>query len=156
MAKRTPKQDPKAEALRQRGSLHPRPEAVRDAAFAAGGFFDPRDLVQVKYEMLRLVRVDQASVTEAATRFALSRPTYYGAQVHYEREGVAGLLPKKRGPRGPHKLTPEVLDFARAELAEHPSLTAGQLASRIETRFGVRVHPRSVQRGLSRREKGGG
>jgi hypothetical protein len=35
----------------------------------------PRDLVQVKYEMLRRVRVDGHSVSQSATGFGLSRPS---------------------------------------------------------------------------------
>ena len=51
MAKRSRK-DPKADALRARGSLNPLPEGVTDEAFAHGGFFDARDQVQVRYEMV--------------------------------------------------------------------------------------------------------
>src|SRR4051812_49751372 len=35
------------------GTLNPRADDVRDPAFVDSEFFDPRDLVQVKYEMLR-------------------------------------------------------------------------------------------------------
>ena len=58
MARR--EEDPKVEALRAARTLNPRPEAVGDERFAADGFFDARDVVQVKYEMVRRVRVDGA------------------------------------------------------------------------------------------------
>ena len=58
MAKR--RGDPKVEALRAERSLNPRPGEVRDPSFASSEFFDPRDLVQVKYEMVRQVRVVSA------------------------------------------------------------------------------------------------
>ena len=45
--------DPKTRALRQEASLHPHPEQVTDELFSTQEFFDARDLVQVKYEMLR-------------------------------------------------------------------------------------------------------
>src|ERR1035441_4116277 len=45
--------DPKAQALEASRTLNPRPERVADPAFGPGGFFDPADLVQVKYEMVR-------------------------------------------------------------------------------------------------------
>lgn len=51
-------EDPKVEALRAERSLNPRPEAVTDEAFVASEFFDARDLVQVKYEMVRRVRIE--------------------------------------------------------------------------------------------------
>ena len=72
----TPRQD-KASALRQHHALHPRPQAVIDEAFtSANPFFDPRDVVQVKYEMLRRVREDGTPVSRAAADFGFSRPSY--------------------------------------------------------------------------------
>ena len=145
--------DEKAVALREQGTLHPRPDDVRDPAFDDSEFFDPRDLVQVKYEMLRRVRTGDCSVKEAASQFGLSRPTFYAAKTDFECHGVGGLLPKKRGPRSPHKLTDEVMAFLEEELVREPALDSDELASRIEERFGRPVHPRSVERGLQRWKK---
>jgi hypothetical protein len=77
---------------------------VRDPKFRAYDFFDPRDLVQVKYELLRRVSLEHASVTDATAEYGVSRPTYYQAKAHFATAGIAGLVPRKRGPRGPHKL----------------------------------------------------
>ena len=44
--------DDKPRILRQHGCLNARPGDVRDELFLANAFFDPRDLLQVKYEML--------------------------------------------------------------------------------------------------------
>ena len=60
-------EDPKVQALRAERSLNPRPGTVRDERFAASGFLDPRDLVQVKYEMVRRVRVDGDTVARSVT-----------------------------------------------------------------------------------------
>ena len=121
MAKTRPP-DPKLEALRQQGSLNPHPDKVSDPLFATADFFDARDLVQVKYEMVRRVRVDGQSVSGTASSFGFSRPTFYQAQAALESDGLAGLVPKKRGPRGAHKLSSEVVDFLRRELSDDPSL----------------------------------
>jgi hypothetical protein len=102
----------KRDALKRHGTLNPHPDAVTDALFEAGDFFDRDDLLQLKYEMLRRVSVDKQSVTQSATAFGFSRPTYYQAEADFQRDGLFGLLPEKRGPRQGHKLTPEVLDFA--------------------------------------------
>ena len=72
--------DSKGESLRQQGVLNPHPEKVADPLFHGSEFFDPRDLVQVKYEMLRRVRVERASVTEVTQAFGFSRPVFYQAQ----------------------------------------------------------------------------
>ena len=50
-----PPDDAKLRSLREQGTLNPRPQAVTDDLFTASEFFDPHDLVQVKYEMLRRV-----------------------------------------------------------------------------------------------------
>jgi transposase len=145
------KSDPKVAALREARSLYPRPEAVRDEQFVTSEFFDRRDLVQVKYEMVRRVEVDGAAVTRTAASFGFSRPSYYDAAAALARDGLAGLVAAKPGPRGAHKLTEEVLDHAQALLAGDSSLRAADLVEAIAERFGVRVHPRSVERALARR-----
>jgi len=153
MAKKTQLTDPKAEALRRRGCLHPHPEHVTDPLFGASDFFDARDLVQVKYEMLRRVRVDGQPITESAAAFGLSRPSFYQAQVGFEREGLDGLIRKKPGPRRSHKLTVEVVEFLESALAEDASLDPVTLSKRVLDRFGRAVHPRSIERALARQKK---
>lgn len=153
MSTRKKKQDPKVEALRHQGTLNPRPESVQDPVFAESDFFDPRDAIQVKYEMLRRVRTEACSVKEASSLFGLSRPTYYAAKASFEAGGVAGLLPMQRGPRGPSKLTDEIMTFVEGERKREPGVNADELAKRIDRRFGQRVHPRTVERWLARRKK---
>jgi transposase len=148
-----PKSDPKADTLRAQGCLHPHPEKVTDEAFLASEFFDRRDLVQVKYEMLRRARVDGQSVSQSAADFGLSRPSYYQAQAAYEAGGLPALLPKKPGPRRAHKLSEEVVRALREALAEEPELGPQELVALAEERFGIAVHRRSIERALARQEK---
>lgn len=143
----------KAQHLKQTGGLNRHPERVRAPWFQSEGFFDARDLVQVKYEMLRHVRIEGADKTEAATLFGVSRPTFYQAEADFERAGLSGLLPKLRGPKGAHKLTPDVMQFIEARLIEEEPPAARALARLIETELGVSVHPRSIERALARKKK---
>lgn len=138
----------KASALAEDGTLNPAPEKVGDPKFQEDGFFDPRDIVQVKYEMLRRVSVDKLSVTEASDEYGVSRPTFYQARVDFEDAGLAGLVPRKRGPRGPHKLQGEVLAFLKAQVAPGEPIRARELTDLIRTRFGLDVHPRTIERAL--------
>src|SRR6478752_10617784 len=156
MAKR--RIDPKVDALRQDRALNPHPEQVVDEAFGGSEFFDARDLVQVKYEMVRRVRVDGQPVTRSAAAFGFSRPSFYQAAAAVDAAGMAGLLPARPGPRRAHKLTDEVVSFARQARASDPVPGWAELAASIADRFGVRVHPRSVERALARAEhpKSGG
>jgi transposase len=144
------REDPKVAALQDARALNPHPEAVADPRFAESDFLDPRDLVQVKYEMVRRVRVDGDSVSASAAAFGFSRPSWYAAAAAVDEHGLPGLLPARPGPRRAHKLTDEVLVFLREELAADPSQRAAQLAARVTERFGVRVHPRSIERALAR------
>ena len=151
MARR--KTDPKINTLRQRGCLHPHPEKVSDELFTTNEFFDPRDMLQVKYEMLRRVREDHHTISEAATNFGLSRPSFYQAQAAYEAGGLPGLLPEKPGPRRAHKLSEEIVEALRDMQHQAPDTHPTALAEQVRERFGVSVHPRSIERALARREK---
>ena len=145
--------DPKLESLLEQGTANPKPEAVLDPDFQEGKFFDPRDLVQVKYEMLRRVSAEGQSVANAAANFGVSRPTFYKARTDFDRDGLAGLLPAKRGPRGRHKLTAEVMDFIQRVLSEDPSLDAEALVQKLKEQSGLRVHRRSIERALAAAKK---
>jgi transposase len=145
--------DPKDQALRAERCLNPRPEAVRDERFRASEFFDARDLVQVKYEMVRRVRVDGEAVTHAAAGFGFSRPSFYEAAAALDARGLAGLVPARPGPRRAHKLTEEVVAFVRERRAAEPALRSVDLVEAIAERFGVRVHRRSVERAIARAER---
>jgi transposase len=151
------RQDPKVEALRAERSLNPRPETVTDEEFRSSEFFDARDVVQVKYEMVRRVRVDGEPVSRSAAAFGFSRPSFYEAAAAVDSGGLAALVPARPGPRRAHKLTDEVVAFARQLLEADPSLRSVDLAAEIAERFGIHVHPRSVERALARsfRAEGG-
>jgi transposase len=146
-------EDPKVRSLREARSLNPRPEAVRDERFSSSEFLDARDLVQVKYEMVRRARVDGESVGRAAAAFGFSRPSFYAAERALDQGGLPGLVPARPGPRGAHKLTAEIVAFARQERAKDPKLSSAALVELITERFGVRVHRRSVERALARAER---
>ena len=145
----------KNKALWEHGSLNPSPQKVTDEVFAGNEFFDPCDIVQVKYEMLRRVRIEGLSVTRAASAFGFSRVAFYQIQAAYEEGGLPALIPKRRGPKHAHKLTDAILSFIDQCRAEDKMLRAPALAKLVRKRFGFSVHPRSIERALSRRQKKG-
>src|SRR5437763_12182943 len=144
MARRDTGPDPKEAALAAARCLNPRPGQVTDPKFLASDFFDARDAVQVKYEMVRKVQAGGSPVTEAAAAFGYSRPAYYQAAAALQQSGLEGLVPARPGPRGASKLTEEILAWAAEQLAAGPPLRPAQLPDRIRHAFGVRVHPRSA------------
>jgi transposase len=139
----------KVKALLEEGTLNPTPSKVRDPKFQENGFFDPRDLVQVKYEMLRQVSVENSSVTEATEKYGVSRPTYYQTKASFDKGGLAGLVPRKRGPHGPHKLQGEVLAFVQQQLVAGQPVRARELAKLVRQKFGLAIHPRSIERAVA-------
>ena len=147
--------DSKRRALREHGAVHPQPQRVRDPLFAGSEFFDPLDLVQVKYEMLRRVRVERRPASEAAEAFGFSRVAFYQAMAAFQKEGLPGLLPRRRGPKAANKLTDAVLEFIDQQRAADGSLRAPTLAKMVQEHIGLSVHPRSIERALARRAKKG-
>ncbi len=145
--------DKKTTALRVQGVLNPQPEKVKDSLFQENDLFDPRDLVQVKYEMIRRVQTDNLPVAHAVESFGFSRPSFYKAREAFEKEGIAGLIPKKRGPKGRHKLTDEIMRSIEEMLATEPRLPSKEITRRLQNQFGLTLHQRTIERALAEKKK---
>jgi len=141
----------KIEILRSCGALNRHPEEVRNPLFTENDFFDPHDLVQLKYETIRAVEVDARPIAQAALDSGLSRPTIYEARENFRQEGIEGLLPEKRGPKKPRKLTPQVRDYLEELVASNPDLKTAVLVQRVRRRFGVLLHVRTVEKALQKK-----
>jgi transposase len=145
--------DAKAEMLRSRGTLHPHPERVQDDLFRTSVFFDPRDAMQVRYEMLRRHQVEGCSVAETARAFGVSRQYFYLLARAFGARGLPGLLSGKRGPKRARKCSDAVLDHVQVRREESPAPSWEELVKEVTSIFGVRLHPRTLQRALARRGK---
>jgi transposase len=145
--------DPKLAALKATSTLNRNPQAIIDPQFRGDGFFDPRDLVQVRYEMVRRHRVEDVPIAMTARLFGVSLPTAYQAHAAFEAAGIGGLLPKRRGPRQGHKLTPEVVAHLERRRRERPDWRMGDLQADLQRTFGLTVHRRSLERMLRDKKK---
>jgi transposase len=141
----------KATALNDSGTLNSLPESVRDTLFQTNEFFDPRDIVQVKYELLRRVQSDGIRISEAAKSFGFSRLSYYRIASLFKELGLYGLLPKKRGPKHGHKLHSKVLDFMKTLIQENPSKKNSEIKTAVENTFNISISTRTIER--SRKKK---
>jgi transposase len=150
---RLKKPDLKTLALKRTGTLNSRPDSVSDALFKENLFFDPKDLLQVRYEMLRRHSVEGASIVDVASRFGVSRPTMYQVQTAFQQSGLSGLIPKHRGPKEGHKLSVEVIEYVRALRAGDPGMTTVACVQAVREKFGITVHRRSLERALSGKKK---
>jgi transposase len=147
--------DPKRRALQATGTFNPRADHVRHALFQQSDFFDPEDLLQLKYETLRALDADGYSIAQAAREFGLSRPTIYQAQGQFQQAGLEGLLPRKRGPHQAHKLTAQVRQYLLDLVSDEPALPDRELARRVRQRFKVKLHPRTIHKALYPKAKRG-
>lgn len=145
----------KPKRLKESGAFNPHPQKVTEELFLDPmlDFFDSRDLIQVKYEMLRAVDKEGRSVKNASEAFGFSRPAFYQAQSQFKEGGVTGLIKKRPGPKSAHKLTAEVLEFIEDKAEQGEPLRARKLAPLIKQEFGKDVHPRSIERAMARRKK---
>ena len=143
----------KKQLLKKQGSLNLHSNKVIDSTFRSNPFFDPDDLAQVKYEMVRQVCCEGISVSDAARNFGMSRPTVYLAREAIESKGLLGLAPQKSGPQARHKLNAEVMKFIYDRIDEDKSVNPPMLAKMVKEQFSVSVHPRSIERALAAEKK---
>jgi transposase len=139
--------------LAARRALHPHPERIQDRLFRRADFFDPRDVIQVRYEIIRRYLFEGQSVTKITRAFGISRQTFYMLLRMFQEGGISGLLPRQRGPFGAHKCNGAILEFAAARREECPERSIPDLVAEIAEKFGVRINPRTLERNLRRRKK---
>ena len=140
----------KLSRLREAGLLHAQPERVRDRLFVEqSDFFDAHDLLQVRYELLRAHLVEGDKIAGVCRRFGVSRQTFYKFLARFLEQGSGGLLPGRPGPKGPSKLSVEVMKFAEEQFSLDKEVSGAALASQIESQFGVSLHKRTVEKLLT-------
>ena len=86
--------DPKTDRLRASGTLNRHPDRIRADRFREDDFFDPRDLLQVRYEMVRSAKT--ATLAEVAAEFGVSVPTCFRVRRRFHEGGLQALLPLPR------------------------------------------------------------
>lgn len=150
MSAKSGKEQSKSSALIEDGTFNPSADKVLDPKFRGSAFFDQQDIVQVRYEMLRRVMVDKASVTEVSVEYGVSRPTYYQAKANFDAAGIAGLVPAKPGPQGPHKIDKNVMTFLEAHLVSGEPVRARALSKLLRQNLKIDLHPRTIERALKK------
>ena len=149
-----PSPSKKLKRLEKSKTLNPSPEKIKHPLFRLrSDFFDPNDLLQVRYEMVRLVLLEHQTLAQAARHFGVSRPTCFRMTRAFKNAGLEGLKPAPRGPRGPRKITPEIVSFVVNYRARHGRVGARRLVPIIEKKFNVQVHPRGLEKALARTQK---
>ena len=136
--------------LRNSRTLNPHPEKVTAALFSNNTFFDPCDLLQVRYEMVR-AHVPPTKLKELSAEFGMSVATCVRLKRKYEEGGLQALIPRERGPKGAHKITPEMLEFARNYRKRHDKTGIRELTEMVNAHFKVSLHYTGLHRALSKK-----
>lgn len=132
--------------LRRARCLHRTPERVKDEQFTQQtDFFDPKDIVQVKYELLRRCEVNGRDVAATCLNFGFSRTTYYKVQQAFFSGGIPALMGKPRGRLKPIKVTDVVRGHLIAEKARNPKLSAREMVAILKERYHVQLTERMIQ-----------
>ena len=178
-----PPPDPKSLFLRQQGCLNPHSEGVTDELFQSREFFDPRDLVQeglvveeetadgcraeAKEDEQQRERPDEQGAARENPRvdtLALGPELHarHRRQVAGADAGLGGEI-GQGGGRPAERLAVPVAPGGEEEVGvvgplspvevDDPSLRLAALVSRIQERYGIAVHPRSIERALVRGQK---
>ena len=144
----------KTDILKENGTYNRMHANVTAPCFQSGEFFDSRDLVQVKYELLRSISSGECNVTQASKLFGMSREAIYKNKAAYETGGIQALIPKKTGPKSAHKLTEKGRRFIDSYIADHPTASAAEANARMREKTGISVHTRTIERYLSKKRQG--
>ena len=140
----------KNESLKQSGCFNNNHINVTAEIFGSSPFFDKRDIVQVKYEMIRAASTGGESITKIADAYGFSRKSYYQVKKAFQLGGLYALVPQKKGPKRPSKLTLEALAFIKTFSEEHKNAKASEISAALEAEKGVKVHPRTIYRHLKK------
>jgi transposase len=108
--------------------------------------YDTGDRAAEAAAIASLARARVATHVELARAFGCHRNTVGRLEQRFEQDGMGGVVPAKRGPKGPRKVTPAVLEVVR-ELAH---LGCVKVARAVEQRTGVCLTPKHVNELLHR------
>lgn len=132
--------------LEQEGLINPKPERVSHLLFETLDFFDPLDLPQVRYEMIRVARVENVSVAEACKLFGFSREYFYKLERAFMARGYVALIGSTMGRRPIIALNQEVVNFIVHRKIEEPKLSGENLRKEIQRLYNVDCSRRTVER----------
>ena len=143
----------KKKLLEEDGTYNSKPDTVVDTKFQDNDFFDPDDLIQVKYEMLRRVSIDKDTIASVTKEYGVSRPTYYQAKANFVKSGIGGLFPKKRGPQGPNKMNGKILEFIENNIVHGEPIRARKISRAVKKEFDTNIHPRTIERAITKKKR---
>jgi transposase len=104
--------------------------------------FDAQDRAAASACMAMLSRTGLAHDVDIAAAFGVHRNTVARLAARLEQAGLAGVVPAKRGPKGPSKVNAKV----RAIIAHNGGLSSAELVRLVRERTGRALSPGHVRR----------
>jgi transposase len=136
----------KKKFLEQEGLINPKPERISHPLFETLNFFDPIDLPQVRYEMIRAARVENISVSQACKLFGFSREYFYKLERSFMARGYVALLGSTMGRRPIIALNQEIVNFIVHRKMEQPTISGESLRQELQQLYSVDCSRRTVER----------
>ena len=145
----------KVEHLRATHTYNEQHDKVTDELFANSELFDPRDLLQVRYEIVRAVGRGE-SPEKVAARFGVSGMTARRYAGRMGEGGLSALLPARKGPGGPRALGAAGEEFVDAYVEGHPGASGREVHEALEAALAPGVSQRTVERRIALTKAAGG
>ncbi len=137
----------KIDFLKKEGLINNKAEKVNHPLFETVKFFDPLDLPQVRYEMLRAVRVENMFIVKACKEFGFSREYFYQLEREFNKYGFSSLLRTSVvGCRPVIALNQEIVNYLIYRKIEEPKLSGEKLCKEINVIYKVKCEKRTVER----------
>ena len=136
----------KEDILMENGTYNKKYKNVKTPKFIDDHFFDPMDIVQVKYEMLKEVEREGVTVTDATDNYGFSRTAYYNIKDAFSKQGIKGLIPERTGPKSPHKLTREYQKRIDECVAGNPGISSNEIAELLNKDGSINISKRTIER----------
>jgi len=142
----------KKDVLMKNGTYNKNHSKVKKEKFQEGGFYDPMDIVQVRYEMIKEAGDGGKAIEQVTGEYGYSRASYYHIKGDFDNGGMIALVPEKTGPRSPSKLTGDLQEYIANYVEGNPRASSSQIAMAIEQDKGVTVNKRTVERFRSKKK----
>ena len=143
----------KKDILIENGTFNKNYKNVKISKFIDDRFFDPMDIAQVKYEMLKEVERNGMTITDAADNYGFSRTAYYSIKDAFGTQGIRGLIPEKTGPKSPHKLTQEYQNLIDEWVLDNPSISSNEIAERLNQECFINISKRTIERYRAKKKR---
>ena len=133
-----------------------RNDKVIASRFIESDLYASRDLLQVRYELVRSIEEGDIALDEVPDKYGVSSVTAKRYVRSFKEGGMIALVPEQKGPKGPSSLDDEALRFIDSYIAEHPKASGRKVHEALESERHLGISKRTVERYLSSKKAKGG